>query len=184
MKIDKVSVLANLRRSRWVRWLGMLLLVVLMYAGVRLWQGIGVEPYPAPPLAGTLLDGSEYSLERESSKPRLVYFWASWCPICKVQQGAIDALMRDHDVITVASLKSGTVPEVRQYLTQASLNWRVLNDPENELARTWKVRGVPKMYIVDRRGLVRFQISGYTSGIELRARLWFAEHFQAHAFMM
>ncbi|MHB1141264.1 MAG: thioredoxin domain-containing protein [Sulfuricaulis sp.] len=85
--------------------------------------------------------------------------------------------MRDHDVITVASLKSGTVPEVQQYLAQASLNWRVVNDPENELARTWKVRGVPKMYIVDRRGQVRFQMSGYTSGIELRIRLWFAEHF-------
>lgn len=177
MNADKVSVLTNLRRSRWVRWLGTVLLAVMVYAGVRLWQGIGVEPYPAPPLAGTLLDGTEYTLEREPAGTRLVYFWASWCPICKVQQGAIDALMRDHDVITVASLKSGTVPEVQQYLAQASLNWRVVNDPENELARTWKVRGVPKMYIVDRRGQVRFQMSGYTSGIELRIRLWFAEHF-------
>jgi peroxiredoxin len=175
--MDKANVLTRLRRNRWVRWLGMLLLVVLMYVVVRLWQGIGVEPYPAPPLAGTLLDGTGYSLERESSETRLVYFWTSWCPICKVQQGAIDALMRDHDVITVVSLKSGTASEVQQYLTQASLNWRVLNDPEGEFAGTWKVRGVPKMYIVDRHGQVRFQISGYTSGIELRARLWFAEHF-------
>ncbi len=177
MNMEKAKTQAGWWRSRWMGWLGTVLLFVLAYAGVRVWQGIGVEPYPAPPLAGTLLDGAAYILERETSKPRLVYFWASWCPICKVQQGAIDALMRDNDVITVASLKSGTVPELQQYLAQASLNWRVVNDPEDELARAWKVRGVPKMYIVDRRGQVRFQMSGYTSGIELRARLWFAEHF-------
>jgi thiol-disulfide isomerase/thioredoxin len=177
MSMEKAKTPAGWWRSRWMGWLGTVLLFVLVYAGVRVWQGIGVEPYPAPPLAGTLLDGTTYSLEREPPKTRLVYFWASWCPICKLQQGAIDALMRDHDVITVATLKSGTVPEVQQHLAQASLNWRVLNDPESELARTWKVRGVPKMVIVDRRGQVRFQMSGYTSGIELRIRLWFAERF-------
>lgn len=177
MNLDETKASAGWWRSRWIRWLGTVLLAVLVYAGVRVWQGIGVEPYPAPPLAGTLLDGTTYSLEREPPKTRLVYFWASWCPICKFQQGAIDALMRDHDVITVTTLKSGTVPEIQQYLAQASLNWRVVNDPENELARTWKVRGVPKMYIVDRQGRVRFQMSGYTSGFELRARLWYAEHF-------
>ncbi|GAB4507219.1 MAG: protein disulfide oxidoreductase [Sulfuricaulis sp.] len=155
----------------------MALLVVLMYVGVRLWQGIGVSPYPAPPLAGTLLDGTEYTLKREPARTRLVYFWASWCPICNAHQGTIDKLMRDHDVITVATLKSGTTPEVQQHLTQAGLRWRVLNDPGGEIAKTWAVRGVPKMYIVDSRGRVRFQMSGYTSGIELRARLWFAEHF-------
>lgn len=164
-------------RSRWPGWLGTVLLAVLVYAGVRLWQGIGVEPYPAPPLAGNLLDGTQYSLEREPPGTRLIYFWAGWCPICKAQQGVIDSLMRDHDVITVATLKPGSVPEVRQYLAQAGLSWRVLHDPDNGLARAWRVRGVPKMYIVDRHGRVRFQMSGYTSGFELRARLWYAGRF-------
>lgn len=90
----------------------MALLVVLMLIGALVWRGIGGSPYPAPVLAGTLLDGTAYSLEREPPKTRLVYFWASWCPNCKAHQGTIDALMRDHDVITVATLKSGTTPDV------------------------------------------------------------------------
>ena len=174
--MNKVSVLTRLGRSRWIRWFAAALLVMLVLVGVRWWRGIGVPPYPAPPLAGILLDGTEYKLALEPARTRLVYFWASWCPTCKAHQGTIDALMREHDVITVA-MKSGTAPEVRQHLAQTGLRWRVLNDPQGDIARTWEARGVPKVYIVDSRGHVRFRMSGYTSGIGLRARLWFAEHF-------
>lgn len=173
----ETGVAARMRRHKWLAWvLGGLLLALVLYAAQRAWWSIGLTQYGAPPLSGVLLDGTEYRLQAQAVKPRLVYFWASWCPVCRAHKGTIDALMREHDVITVAT-KSGTGPEVRQHLDQAGLRWRTLNDPEGKLAQAWRAWGVPKMYVIDREGRVRFAVYGYTTGIGLRARLWFAENF-------
>lgn len=165
------------RRKKWLRWLiGALLLALFLYAAQRAWWSIGLTKYHAPALSGTLLDGTEYRLASETAKARLVYFWASWCPVCRAHQGTMDQLIHEQDVITVAT-RSGADPEVRQHLAQAGLNWRVLNDPEGKLARDWQALGVPKMYVIDRQGRVRFAVYGYTTDLGLRTRLWFADNF-------
>lgn len=175
--MKQTGVVARLRRHKWLlRIAGGLLFVLFLFAAQRVWWSIGLERYDAPPLAGALLDGGQYDLAREPAGTRMVYFWASWCPDCRAHQGTINALMGEQDVITVAT-RSGTEPEVRQYLAESGLRWRVLNDPQGELAKHWKARGVPKMFIINRHGQVRFQMYGSVSGIGLRARLWFAEHF-------
>jgi len=45
----------------------------------------------------------------------VVYFWATWCPICKMQEGSVDALRADWPVFTVA-MQSGNASAVASFL--------------------------------------------------------------------
>ena len=127
----------------------------------------------APPLEGELLNGQTVSLQDYRGKPLLLHFWASWCSVCKLEQGSINAVSADHPVLTIA-MQSGTAEEVSDYLAQQGLDFPVLVDEQGDLARRFGVRGVPTSFILDPSGRIAFAEVGYTTGWGLRARLWWA----------
>ena len=148
-------------------------MVLLLILGVSAWQQSGTVSGPAPALAGILLDGKPLALAAFAGRPVLVHFWATWCPICRAEQGSIDALARDTPVITVA-MQSGSRDAVVQHLRKEALSFPVLNDPDGVIAAQWGVRTVPASFIVDGAGQIRFLEVGYTTGVGLRLRLWLA----------
>lgn len=148
-------------------------MVLLLVLGVRAWQQSGVASGPAPALTGVLLDGKPVALTAFAGRPVLVHFWATWCPICRAEQGSIEALARDTPVITVA-MQSGAHAAVAQHMRNETLSFPVLNDPDGAIATLWGVRAVPASFIVDGAGQIRYVEVGYTTGIGLRLRLWLA----------
>jgi peroxiredoxin len=124
-------------------------------------------------LSGRLLDGAGVNLANERGRPVLVHFWAEWCPICRLEQGSIEALSRDYRVISVATT-SGNADEVRAHMQSEGLSFPVLLDEEGDLARAWGVRGVPASFVIDSSGRIANAMVGYTSGIGFRIRLWLA----------
>ena len=148
-------------------------MVLVLILGIRAWQQSGTASGPAPALAGELLDGKPVALAAFAGQPVLVHFWATWCPICRAEQGSIDALARDLPVITVA-MQSGDREAVIQFLRKETLSFPVLNDPDGVLAAQWGVRAVPASFIVDGAGQIRFLEIGYSTGVGLRLRLWLA----------
>jgi len=147
--------------------------VLLLILGIRAWQQSGIASGPAPALAGVLLDGKPAALSTFAGRPVLVHFWATWCPICRAEQGSIDALAQEAPVITVA-MQSGDHVAVTQHLRKEALSFPVLNDPDGAIAAQWGVRAVPASFIVDGAGQIRYVEVGYTTGIGLRLRLWLA----------
>jgi len=160
-------------KRRWLRRAAEAVVVLALILGIRAWQQSGIASGPAPALAGVLLDGQPVALAAFAGRPVLVHFWASWCPICRAEQGSIDALARDVPVITVA-MQSGGREAVAQYLRKEAVRFPVLNDPDGVLAAQWGVRAVPASFIVDGNGQIRFVEVGYTTGVGLRLRLWLA----------
>jgi DsbE subfamily thiol:disulfide oxidoreductase len=158
---------------RWLRRVGEAVIVLVLILGVRAWQQSGVASGPAPALAGTLLDDKPFALKAFAGQPVLVHFWATWCPICRAEQGSIDDLARTIPVITVA-MQSGDRNEVAQYLRKAGLSFPVLNDPNGMIATQWGVRAVPASFIVDGTGQIRYVEVGYTTAVGLRLRWWLA----------
>ncbi|WP_272876304.1 redoxin family protein [Allochromatium tepidum] len=100
--------------QRWGRRLGgwpvNLLLIVAIVVGVQWWQGRTLVTGEAPPLVGVTLEGTPIDLADRRGRPVLVHFWATWCPVCRITDGTIDAIAEDHAVVTVA-LQSGTEEE-------------------------------------------------------------------------
>ncbi|MES9827686.1 MAG: protein disulfide oxidoreductase [Candidatus Thiodiazotropha sp.] len=141
---------------------------------IHLWQTRDLAEGPAPALSGHTLQGEWLDIGKFRERPLLVHFWASWCPVCKVESGGIESLSKDYPVVTVA-MQSGSENDVTEFLRQNQLRFPVINDPDGKLSSAWRVTGVPTSYIIGRDGGVRFSSVGFTLPLTLRMRLWLAE---------
>ena len=147
--------------------------MLLVFLVVQAWLTRDAPRGAAPEISGTLLDGSPITLSSLRGQPVLLHFWASWCPICGFEQGSIDAIARQHRVLTIA-IDEGPAEGIRSYLDERGIDYPVLHDPGYDIARQYGVRGVPMSFILDPDGHIRFVERGYTTGIGLRLRLWWA----------
>lgn len=161
------------RPRRWPRRLIWLCVFVLVFGTVRWYQQRDLVSGQSPLLTATLLDGRSIALSELRGRPVLVHFWATWCPMCKFEQAAIDRLSKDHQVVTVA-MRSGDSSTVEHFMVQEGLSFPVIVDDSGELARRFGVRGVPTSFVVDANGRIRFTEVGLTSAWGLRLRLWLA----------
>ena len=146
----------------------MLLAIVLLQA----WLTRDAPRGPAPGISGMLLDGTPVNLAAMQGRPVLVHFWATWCPVCRLGNDAIDALADDHPVLTVAI--DDSADDIRAFMQETGVDYPVLHDHSGVVARQYAIRGVPTSFIVDATGNIRFVETGYTTGIGLQLRLWWA----------
>ena len=164
--------LTRLWRSKWLHRAVFALLLAGVFLGVRAWQQRDMVEGRALPLDGVTVEGRSVALAG-SSRATLVYFWATWCPVCRLEEGTIASIASDHPVLTVA-MQSGTDAELMRHQRERGLSLAVLNDATGEQAANWGVRVTPTFFVVDRHGHVRFRETGYTSETGLRLRLWWA----------
>jgi thiol-disulfide isomerase/thioredoxin len=169
--------LRELWRHRWFRFAVEVISILLLLLTVRAWMQRGMVDGPVPELQGRLLNDVTYSLLADSRRPLLVHFWASWCPVCKLEQENIQTISEDYPVITIA-MQSGEVIEVVEYMHQEGLRFPVINDSSGTLARRFGVRAVPSSFIVAGNNTIVFREAGYTTGIGLRVRLWLAKYWR------
>ncbi len=172
MKIDvRKPINQRAKHSRWRGWLLNLVLVLLVFGAVQWWKARPLARGESPPLAGVTLEGRPFDLGDLRGQPVLVHFWATWCPVCRVMDGAIDGIAEDHRVITVA-LQSGPSHDIQRFMREAGLAFPVIADPEGRIASRWGVSGVPATFFVDAAGQIRDATVGVSTGPGLRARLW------------
>ncbi len=164
---------ATRKPRRWWRWVLEVLLIIAVVLLVRAWLARDLAQGPAPAFEANLLDGSPVSLADYADRPMLLHFWATWCPICRLEEGEIMRLSRSHPVLTVA-MQSGPSWEVEAHLTERERELDVINDPDGALTRRYGVRAVPSTFIIDRDGQIVFRKQGYAPPLELRLRLWLA----------
>jgi len=160
--------------KRLLRWGLEALLFLAVLILIQTWQTRNAPKGPAPSLAGQRLDGAAFSLDRRPPGPLLVYFWATWCPVCKLTSGQVEAMATEGQVITVA-MQSGGEEEVAKQLVDRELQFPVIVDAGGDIARAWGVNAVPAFYVLDRDNRIRHVMQGYTSGLGIRARMWLAE---------
>ncbi len=151
-----------------------ILFFIVLFLGIRTYMQHGTAEGPAPPLSGQFLDGRAVELQSMRGEPVLVFFWASWCGVCKMMLSSVAGVAEDYQVISVA-MQSGTAGELADYLREKGLALPVIPDPSGALARRYGVRGVPSSFVIDPEGRIRFVEVGYTSGFGLRSRLYLAK---------
>lgn len=160
-------------RRRLPRLLAELMVVLVVLWAVEWWMTRDAVRGPAPAIAAATLSGTPVDPQSLGGEPALIYFWASWCPVCQAEQGAIDALAADYRVIGVA-MQSGSDDDVRRFIADQGITFDTVNDPDALVARRYGVKGVPAAFVLDPAGNVHFVTRGYTTGLGLRLRLWLA----------
>lgn len=159
-------------RRRW-RWLLELALVAGVLFALHSYQTRNVAGGVAPAFEARLLDGTRVSLDDYRGRPLLLQFWATWCPVCRLEQGSIDALARNHQVLAV-SLDEMSEAGIQAWMADQGVAYPVAIDVSGELARRYGITGVPASFVIDGNGDIRFTEVGYTSETGLRLRLWWA----------
>ena len=118
-----------------------------------------------------LLDGTTYT--PASSKPVMLHFWATWCPVCKAESSNIELLSKHYEIITIA-VNSGTGEELKRYLNERELPYKVVNDNDGVLANHFHISAYPTTLIYDANRELTFKEVGYTSTLGLWLRLLWA----------
>lgn len=162
---------------RWARWTAEIGLVLLVFLGIQWWQARDVPRGPAPDFTAPMAEGGRSGLAQwRTAHPGAtfgIYFWAEWCPICKAQEGSVDALRADWPVLTVA-MRSGDATAVATVLRERGLDWPAAVDADGDIAARYGLHGVPAFVVVDGRGEIRSVAVGYTTEPGMRLRLWWA----------
>ena len=148
-------------------------LALAVFVAVRMWMARDMVEGPAPEFEALLLDGTPVTLADYADEPMLLHFWATWCPICRLEEGEIVRLSESHPVLTVA-MQSGVEEEVLEHLNERERELAVVNDPDGALSARYNVSGVPATFIINPDGEIVFRKQGYAPPLELRLRLWLA----------
>lgn len=160
--------------TRWRGYALNTLLFVILVAGIRFWQHRDISSGPAPALQGLTLAGKAYILPAHPDQPVLVHFWATWCSICRAEQGSIAAIAQDHPNVITVAMRSGTPEAVSRHMHEQRIDFPVVNDRDGSISSAWGVHAVPASFIITPDGQIRFVEVGYTTGVGLRLRLWLA----------
>jgi len=165
------------KRRRWLRWGVEIGLFMLFLLALQWWQARDVPRGPTPSFSATMADGRSGGLDEwRAAHPGEtfgLYFWADWCPICKAQEGSVDALRADWPVLTVA-MQSGNAAAVAKVLRERGLDWPTAIDADGGIAARYGLHGVPALVVVDGRGEIRAVMVGYSTTPGMRLRLWWA----------
>src|SRR5207344_1618984 len=95
-------------RSRWRLPVEIGVVLAILFA-VRYGQTSSLPTGPLPTVSLTSLDGAPLSLGAHEHG-YVVHFFATWCGVCRAEEGNVSALARDHDVIAIATQSGGADP--------------------------------------------------------------------------
>ncbi|MBS4068300.1 MULTISPECIES: thioredoxin-like domain-containing protein [unclassified Sulfurimonas] len=119
----------------------------------------------------TLLNNQSFTLPK--NEPILIYFWGTWCPVCKMQSKDIETVSKKFNVLSIA-VKSGSNIEIEEYLKSQNLSFRVFNDQYSSMAQKFRISIFPTIIIFDKDGNEIFSDVGYTTIFGLWLRMWWA----------
>jgi thiol-disulfide isomerase/thioredoxin len=158
-------------KKHWRSWLLYLLFFLVVMQAVNWWKTRDAVSGNLSNFTGELMDGTVFTISEFAGKPVLFHFWATWCPICELENGTIQSISQDYQVISIASWSEGEA-QVKTYMRDKQLTFPVILDTSGELAKSFGLKGVPTSFILDPNGEITFVETGYSSEPGLRLRLW------------
>jgi thiol-disulfide isomerase/thioredoxin len=137
---------------------------------------------PGPPKVGSIapplrLDAyrGELPATLADGRPHLLFFWATWCGICKTAVPELLAFERERgtDVIAVTD---ETAAELDPFFAAWTTPFpaRVAMDENRAAFRSYGVSGTPSFVLVDGAGVVQEQATGYLKkkGLQIDGWKW------------
>ncbi|HWC05598.1 MAG TPA: TlpA disulfide reductase family protein [Methylomirabilota bacterium] len=129
---------------------------------LRLTRLTGTEPAAA--FSVTTPDGGSLALTDLKGKVVLLNFWATWCEPCREEMPALERLSRTYRegglAVLAVSVDREGAPVVRTFLKRHGLTFRIGLDPEQTLARLYRVWALPSTIILGRQGVPLFSVQG------------------------
>lgn len=135
-------------------------------------QKSSVKPMPSAKvkdLNGKSVDLSSFT---KAGKISIVSFWATWCAPCKRELDAYSSLYADWSKKYGAQLLAISIDDIRgqakikPLVNEKKWPYTVLVDSNGEFQRLMGFSSIPQLYLVDQKGNIVHQASGYVPGGE------------------
>jgi thiol-disulfide isomerase/thioredoxin len=109
----------------------------------------------AVPFELTTLDGKVVKSSELAGKVVLVNFWATWCGPCKEEMPSLARLQKQLDPAEFTLLTVTTDLQrqgITHFLSQLGVSLPVLFDEDQDVSRSFMVRGLPTTIVIARDG--------------------------------
>ncbi|MFU8827017.1 MAG: TlpA family protein disulfide reductase [Brevefilum sp.] len=121
--------------------------------------------------------GEVHSLEEHEGSPVLVFFWASWCSICKAAMPGLEAVYQafapqGFTILAINTTNQDSLTSAETYFKSQGYSYTMLLDRDGFVANQYRMRAVPTSVLIDPQGKITDVIigSGISEGF-LRARV-------------
>ena len=94
-------------------------------------------------------------LERHRGRVVVVDFWASWCKPCRQSIPWLNAMRERYGAsgLTIIGVNvDAERADADRFLRDVPIEFEIVFDPKGELARQFKVQGMPSSFVFDRTG--------------------------------
>ena len=171
------KIINKTAKTKMIGWaqeiLKLLLILALLSVAIDLWRSRAMPSENIPLLSDSTLEGDWMDIKKIShEKPVLLYFWATWCAVCKIVSPSVSWLSDSHQVISVA-IRSGNDQRLMQFMAYKEYNFPVINDATGRISQDWGVTATPTIVIV-KNGLISSITTGATTPMGLWLRLYLA----------
>jgi len=154
--------------------LGLLTCLVLLSAFAVTARAEGELGYRFTPLAPLQaapdfslqdMDEETHTLSDYRGKVVLVNFWATWCPPCRKEMPALEALYKKlgtEDFAVLAVNQWEDPDHVFTYTGDLNVfpTFPILFDPESAVSEKYRVKGLPTSFLVDKQGRLAYRAVG------------------------
>lgn len=144
------------------------LIFVVVYMGMNFLRQPNAQNLPQVSLND--INGIPQTL---TTGTHLLYFWGSWCHICRHTSPSIDKLAKDYAVTSVA-VSSGTDDELKAYMQKHNYQFSVVNDDDSKIFGAIDGQVTPS-YVIVKDGKVVQSFVGLQPLWVLKARMAWAK---------
>jgi peroxiredoxin len=117
-----------------------------------------------PSIALFGVDGAPVRIpESLKGKVIILHFWQIGCSSCRLEMPAMDELYRKYrrKGLEVLAINVGQKKEtVKAFAVELGVSYPILIDMDGKSAALYGVTDVPRTYVIDRSGVVRYRILG------------------------
>ncbi|MGE5809622.1 MAG: TlpA family protein disulfide reductase [Nitrospirota bacterium] len=125
--------------------------------------GLSVEVgEPAPDFAVQTFDGARLSRATLAGKPAMIVFWNTWCPECLTELPRINRLVQRFgpeglEILAINTGLNDSESKARAYWKKYGYVFPTGFDQSFEIGHAFRLIGVPMVFLVDTRGVVRYK---------------------------
>jgi len=134
----------------------------------RLMAGALPQPYegfPAPDIELATVDGTMVKLSDLRGQPIILNFWASWCPPCRAEMPAIQAVYQAYHndglmILAVNASNQDDLTDANAFVTGLQLTFPIYFDQTGHAQDAYKVSALPTTFFIDRDGIIQSVVIG------------------------
>jgi thiol-disulfide isomerase/thioredoxin len=141
--------------------------ILAMAPAIAAEQQGGVEVGQRPPeYLGRSTQGDKLNISDSAGKILIVSFWATWCPPCLKELPVLNAIQKQAGADRVRVIAINLEEPRRQFrkAMKAFEDFEITfsHDKNGRIAKDFRVKSVPNMFIVDVDGHIAFRHVGYS----------------------